>query len=254
MLKGRVHSIESMGLVDGPGVRTVVFLQGCKLRCAYCHNPDTWAMEGGNEMTPEELLKKIMRFKPYFEKSGGGVTFSGGDPLLQPEFLLEMLKLCKEEGIHTAIDTSGYGFGDYDEILENADLVLLDIKHVDDFGYKNLTGRSKHGFDQFVEAINKSSVKVWIRHVVVPGMTDSPEHIEKLQEIIKGIKNVEKVELLPYHTLGVQKYEKLGMPYRLKDLEPMDKKQTKEYERQINENIKQTKDDKKDTNESIRYA
>lgn len=238
MLKGKVHSIESMGLVDGPGVRTVVFLQGCKLRCAYCHNPDTWALDGGMEMTPEELIKKILRFKPYFEKSGGGVTFSGGDPLLQPEFLLEMLKLCKENNIHTALDTAGYGFGDYDEILKYTDLVLLDIKHVDDIGYKNLTGRSKRGLDQFLEAIDNSNVKVWIRHVVVPGITDSEEHMEKLQEIIKEIKAVEKIELLPYHTLGVQKYDKLGISYRLSDVMPMDKEDTKKFEKKLNENIK----------------
>lgn len=238
MLKGRIHSIESMGLVDGPGVRTVVFFQGCKLRCAYCHNPDTWAMDGGNEMTPEELLRKIMRFRPYFERSGGGVTFSGGDPLLQPEFLLEMLKLCKEKGIHTALDTAGYGFGEYSEILKYVDLVLIDIKHVDDFGYKNLTGRSKHGLDQFLEELDKSNTKVWIRHVVVPGITDSAEHIEKLKGIIKEIKNVDKVELLPYHTMGVSKYEQLGIPYRLENLEPMDKRYTKDLEKQLNDFIK----------------
>lgn len=238
MLTGRVHSIESMGLVDGPGVRTVVFLQGCKLRCSYCHNPDTWAMDGGTEMAPEDLLKKILRFKPYFEKSGGGVTFSGGDPLLQPEFLLEMLKLCKEKGIHTTIDTAGYGFGDYEEILKYTDLVLLDIKHVDDIGYKNLAGKSKRGLLMFLEALNKSNCKVWIRHVVVPGITDSEEHIDKLAEIIKDIKNVEKIELLPYHTLGVTKYEKLGMPYRLSEVEPMDKKRNKELENRLIEAVK----------------
>ena len=128
MVKGKIHSIESMGLVDGPGIRVVVFFQGCKLRCAYCHNPDTWKFSGGIEMTPEELIQKIVRFKPYFNRSGGGVTFSGGDPLMQPEFLLECLKLCKQNGIHTAIDTSGFGNGDYAEILKYTDLVLLDIK------------------------------------------------------------------------------------------------------------------------------
>jgi pyruvate formate lyase activating enzyme len=238
MIKGRIHSIESMGLVDGPGVRTVVFLQGCKLRCAYCHNPDTWSLNGGTEMIPEELIKKILRYKPYFEKSGGGVTFSGGDPLLQPEFLLEMLKLCKENNIHTTLDTAGYGFGEYDEILKYTDLVLLDIKHVDDIGYKNLTGRSKQGLNQFLTALEKTEVKLWIRHVVVPGITDSEEHMEKLQEIIKNIKNVEKVELLPYHTLGVQKYEKLGISYRLSEVKPMDKDDTKHLEVEINKSIK----------------
>jgi pyruvate formate lyase activating enzyme len=238
MLKGRIHSIESMGLVDGPGVRTVVFFQGCKLRCAYCHNPDTWATEGGTEYTPEELLKKILRFKPYFERSGGGVTFSGGDPLLQPEFLLEMLQLCKEQGIHTTVDTSGYGLGSYDEILKYTDLVLLDIKHVDDFGYKNLTGRSMHGLNQFLKALDRSNVKVWLRHVVVPGITEGKEHFERLKEIIKDIKNVEKLELLPYHTLGVQKYEKMNIPYRLEGVEPMDKQQTKGMEKELNDFIK----------------
>lgn len=237
MMKGRIHSIESMGLVDGPGVRTVVFFQGCKLRCAYCHNPDTWATDGGNEMNPEELLKKIMRFKPYFERSGGGVTFSGGDPLLQPEFLLEMLKLCKAQGIHTTLDTSGYGFGHYEEILKYVDLVLLDIKHVDDFGYKNLTGRSKHGLDQFLKALDKTEVKIWIRHVVVPGITDSREHFERLKDIIKDIRNIEKLELLPYHTLGVQKYEKLNIPYRLEGVDPMDKDYTKQMEKELNDFI-----------------
>jgi pyruvate formate lyase activating enzyme len=228
-----------MGLVDGPGVRTVVFLQGCKLRCAYCHNPDTWGTEGGTEMAAEELIKKILRYKPYFERSGGGVTFSGGDPLLQPEFLIEMLKLCKEKGIHTAVDTSGYGFSEYyDEILKYTDLVLIDIKHVEDEGFKNLTGRSKRGLDEFLQALKRSSAKVWVRHVVVPGITDGKEHIEKLQEIIKGINNVQKVELLPYHTLGIHKYEKLGIPYRLKGVEPMDKKQVKKLEKIIIDSIK----------------
>jgi pyruvate formate lyase activating enzyme len=251
-VKGRVHSIESMGLVDGPGVRTVVFLQGCKLRCAYCHNPDTWALDGGNEMTPEELMKKIMRYKPYFERSGGGVTFSGGDPLLQPEFLLEMLKLCKENGIHTTLDTSGYGFGQYDEILKYTDLVLLDIKHVDDFGYKNLTGRSKHGLEQFLKALDKSEVKLWIRHVVVPGITDSKEHFERLKEVIKYIRNIEKLELLPYHTLGVQKYEKMGIPYRLEGVEPMDKQQTKKMEKELNDFIQICKTNEENENKNCK--
>lgn len=136
---GKIHSIETMGLVDGPGIRVVVFLQGCALRCKFCHNPDTWAMNGGEEYTPEQLVKKIERFKSYFSSSGGGVTFSGGEPLRQPEFLLECLKLCKSKGINTCIDTAGYGFGDYDEILKYTDLVLFDIKHITREGYKNIT-------------------------------------------------------------------------------------------------------------------
>lgn len=230
MINGRIHSIESAGLVDGPGIRTVIFFQGCKLRCSYCHNPDTWSLNGGTEISTESLMKKIERYKPYFENSGGGVTFSGGDPILQPEFLLEMLKLCKDREIHTAIDTAGYGFGEYDEILKYTDLVLLDIKHVDDTGYENLTGQSKNGFDLFLEALSRSNCKVWIRHVVVPGITDSEEHILKLKSIIKQIRNVEKIELLPYHTLGVDKYKMMGIPYRLENVPPMDKEEIKKLE------------------------
>ena len=149
MIKGKIHSIESMGLVDGPGIRTVVFFQGCKLRCAYCHNPDTWQLSGGMEMTPEEIVQKIVRFKPYFHRSGGGVTFSGGDPLLQPEFLIQCLKLCKQKGIHTTIDTAGFGLGDYAEILKYTDLVLLDIKNTTSKGYVNLTGKDSKGVHFF---------------------------------------------------------------------------------------------------------
>lgn len=233
-MKGRIHSIESMGLVDGPGIRTVVFFQGCALRCAYCHNPDTWSTEGGMELSPEELLQKILRFKPYFERSGGGVTFSGGDPLLQPDFLIEILKLCKDNNIHTTLDTSGYGIGKYDEILKYTDLILLDIKHIDDLGYKSLTGRKMHGFYEFLSEAQKAGTKLWIRHVVVPGITDSISHITKLAEIIKTIKNVEKCELLPYHLLGTEKYSKLGIPYRLESIEPMDKDKLKDLSELLN--------------------
>ena len=231
MIKGKIHSIESMGLVDGPGIRTVVFMQGCKLRCAYCHNPDTWKLNEGKEVTPDELIKKILRFKPYFEKSGGGVTFSGGDPLIQHEFLLEMLKRCKENGIHTTIDTAGYGNGNYDEILKYTDLVLLDIKHIDDEGYINLTGKNTDGINEFLKALNKSNAKVWVRHVVVPGYTDSKESMKKIANIINSkVSNVEKVELLPYHLLGVNKYEVLGLDYKLKGVNAMDKNKTKDLE------------------------
>lgn len=231
MIKGRIHSIESMGLVDGPGIRTIVFIQGCKLRCAYCHNPDTWNLNGGMEVTPEELMKKILRFKPYFSRSGGGVTFSGGDPLVQPEFLLEMLKLCKANGIHTAIDTAGYGDGNYDEILKYTDLVLLDVKHINSDGYVVLTGRDTKDVNTFLEALRKSKTRVWVRHVVVPGYTDTNEHMNKIADIINNeIPNVDKIELLPYHVLGVNKYETLGIKYRLDGVEPMNKERAKELQ------------------------
>ncbi|MBW9150689.1 pyruvate formate-lyase-activating protein [Clostridium estertheticum] len=231
MVKGKIHSIETMGLVDGPGIRVVVFFQGCKLRCAYCHNPDTWQLSGGTEMTPEAIIEKIVRFKPYFNRSGGGVTFSGGDPLLQSEFLLECLKLCKINGIHTALDTAGFGDGNYDEILKYTDLVLLDIKQTTGKGYVALTGKDVTDVNIFLESLRKSKSRVWVRHVVVPGITDSEEHITKLAKIInEEVPNLDKVELLSYHVLGVSKYEELSIPYKLKGVDAMDKDKTKKLQ------------------------
>ncbi|MBW9173716.1 pyruvate formate-lyase-activating protein [Clostridium estertheticum] len=231
MVKGKIHSIETMGLVDGPGIRVVVFFQGCKLRCAYCHNPDTWQLSGGTEMTPEAIIEKIVRFKPYFNRSGGGVTFSGGDPLLQSEFLLECLKLCKQNGIHTALDTAGFGDGNYDEILKYTDLVLLDIKQTTGKGYVALTGKDTTDVNIFLESLRKSKSRVWVRHVVVPGITDSEEHITKLAKIInEEVPNLDKVELLSYHVLGVSKYEELSIPYKLKGVDAMDKDKTKKLQ------------------------
>lgn len=222
---GKIHSIESMGLADGPGIRFVVFFQGCSLRCAYCHNPDTWNMDEGKQVTEAELVERALRFKPYFKSSGGGVTCSGGEPLLQPEFLIEFLRLCKENGLHTAIDTAGFGRGQYEEILKYTDLVLLDVKHVTEIGYKEITGRTPKEFLKFVSALEKANTPTWIRHVVVPGLTDGKEHIEKLNKFIDEFDNVEKVELLPYHVLGVNKYRKMGIPYRLDGVDPMNKKE-----------------------------
>ena len=226
MLRGTIHSIETMGLVDGPGVRVVVFMQGCALRCQYCHNPDTWIDKGEEtlELTPEELVNRIARFRAYFERSGGGVTFSGGDPLRQPEFLKECLRLCKEKGIHTTLDTSGVGFGDYKEILKYTDLVLFDVKHLTAEGYKNMTGIN---IDESLKFLEDCKIKLWIRQVVVPGMTDSEEYIKELGEFIKTLENVEKVELLPYHLLGINKYEKMGIKYRLDGIPAMDKEKCK---------------------------
>lgn len=237
MIKGKIHSFESMGLVDGPGIRNVIFFQGCPLRCLFCHNPDTWYFNEGTEISPYDLIKKIIRFKPYF-KNGGGVTFSGGEPLMQPEFLLKMLKLCKENNIHTALDTSGCGLGDYKEILKYTDLVLLDIKHVDYKNFKSLTGDSIEKLKNFIKQLNSSNTSVWIRHVVVPGITDSKEHFEKLKDIIKTINNVDKIELLPYHTLGVNKYEVLNYDYKLKNTEPMDKDKCSSIEKDLIQSLK----------------
>lgn len=232
-MKGKVHSIESMGLVDGPGIRVVIFLQGCNLRCKFCHNPDTWTLNGGTEYTPEELVKRIERFKTYFSSSGGGVTFSGGEPLMQPEFLLEVLKLCKVKGIHTCIDTAGYGVGDYDEILKYTDLVLFDIKHINRDGYKEVTLMEIDESLNFLEAMKRNNTKIWIRHVVVPGLTDDIEHLKKVKEFIAKIPNVEKVELLPYHLLGANKYDVMKIKYPLENVKAMDKELTKKYQKEI---------------------
>lgn len=236
MTKGLIHSIETMGLVDGPGIRVVVFMQGCALRCKYCHNPDTWTNSGENlqEFTPEELVNKVKRFRSYFEQSGGGVTFSGGDPLKQPEFLLESLKLCKAEGIHTTLDTSGVGLGNYEEILKYTDLVLYDVKHLTAEGYKEMTGIAIDESLKFLDACKAAGTKLWIRQVVVPGETDSEEYITELGKFIKTLDNVEKVELLPYHLLGVNKYENMGLKYRLDGVPAMDKDKCKELYKLLN--------------------
>lgn len=228
-MKGRVHSIESMGLVDGPGIRTVVFLQGCNLRCQYCHNPDTWDLDGGKEMSAQEIVNKVKRFKPYF-KDTGGVTFSGGEPLLQKEFLLEMLIGCKAENIHTCVDTAGYAKGDFSDILKYIDLILFDIKHEDIDMYKNVTRREQQTSLDFLSQAQKAGVPLWIKHVVVPGLTDDEEHIKNLGEYVSTLQNVQKVELLPFHQLGANKYQGLGIKYPLEGVQPMDKELTKKLE------------------------
>ncbi|EOD01166.1 pyruvate formate-lyase-activating protein [Caldisalinibacter kiritimatiensis] len=230
---GKIHSIESLGLNDGPGVRFVVFFQGCNLRCVYCHNPDTWSIASGEEITPKQLVNKAIRFKSYFKSSQGGVTCSGGEPLLQPDFLIEFLKLCKKNGIHTAIDTAGVGIGKYEEILKYTDLVLLDIKHIDEKGYEKIAGGNYDEFRRFVKVLKKTDIDLWIRHVVVPTMTDSESHINSLRDIIGGFDNVKKIELLPYHTLGVNKYKKMDIPYKLEGVKPMDKEKIKVLEKII---------------------
>lgn len=218
---GRVHSIETMGLVDGPGIRTVIFLQGCQLRCLYCHNPDTWKMDGGREYTVNELIKIIKRYKVYY-KNNGGVTISGGEPLLQPEFLKEFFNACKKEGIHTALDTAGHGFGDYDEILQNTDLVLLDIKGLNEASFKKMACASNERFLAFLENAKKNNTSLWIRHVIVPGVNDSEKEIIELAEFINTLPNVEKVELLPYHTYGTKKYKELNIKYPLEGIKAME--------------------------------
>ena len=238
MLTGSIHSIESMGLVDGPGIRAVVFLQGCALRCRYCHNPDTWAHAGGTQMTPQELVNQLVRFKTYYEASGGGVTFSGGEPLQQPEFLAECLRLCKEQGIHTCIDTAGVGCGDYEEILRCTDLVLYDVKHFAADGYRTVTGCEKGETDRFLAAVQRAGVPLWVRHVVVPGLTDGEDHIRALGAYIKTIPNVQKAELLGYHLLGRDKYHKMGIPYSLEDVQPLADEERERLQQLLDESMK----------------
>lgn len=222
MITGNIHSIETLGTLDGPGIRIVVFLQGCKLRCLYCHNPDTWNENSNNAklVTSEYIVNSAKRFMPYFIYNNGGITFSGGEPLLQPEFLLECLKSCKATGIHTVVDTSGVGFGDYDEILKYTDLVILDIKHSNPQKYKDITGMSINYYYEFKKAIIKNNKNIWIKQVVTPGINNTYEDIKEFQREVNSFPQniIQKVELLPYHTLGVFKYKELGMKYRLKDI------------------------------------
>lgn len=233
---GKINSIETLGLVDGPGVRFVVFMQGCPLRCKYCHNPETWNLNTKtDEYTPYQLIDKILRYKPYF-KNNGGVTFSGGEPLMQKEFLLECLKLCKENGIHTCLDTAGSILG-CEEVLKYTDLVIFDIKASDEKLYKEITSSKIDNSLKFLKLCQDMNKPLWLRIVIVPGINDNEKYIKELIEFIKPLKNVEKIELLPYHTLGVHKYEELKIDYPLKDTKDMDKEKCKILENMLKEGL-----------------
>ncbi|WP_352400694.1 pyruvate formate-lyase-activating protein [Anaerotignum sp.] len=234
MQKGKIHSIESMGLVDGPGIRTVLFFQGCKLRCKYCHNPDTWNIQGGKEMEVSQIIKMLKRYQPYYGEKGG-ITCSGGEPLLQIEFLTELFRACKNEKISTCLDTAGYGNGNFDELLAYTDLVILDIKHYLAEDFNAITGGDDTIPLKFLAALKKKGTPLWIRHVVVPNLTDSKEHIRGLGEYIKTIPNVQKVELLPYHNLGVDKHKVMGFKYPLEDTLPMCKEKTRQLQTMISD-------------------
>ena len=217
---GSVAAIETFGTLDGPGIRTVVFLNGCKLRCKYCHNPEMWQMQPNN-ISASELADRIIRNKNYFGVSGG-VTFSGGEPLLQPDFVIEVCKLLREHNIHIALDTAGVGLGNYEEILSYVDLIIFDVKHTKVQGYYSLTGNRIDESLKFLDIAGRMNKKFWIRQVIVPGITDTEEYQNKLLEFIKGINNIEKIEFLPYHKLGSEKYEKLGINNPYKNLPEMD--------------------------------
>ncbi len=238
-MKASIDSIETFGLVDGPGIRCVVFFNGCKLRCKYCHNPEMWTKKENN-YTSQEVFEKVMRSKPYF-KNNGGVTFSGGEPLLHSDFIIETAKLLEKENIHIAIDTSGVGLGNYEEILKHVNLVILDIKHTTPEGYKQLTGMNIDEVENFINQLNKSNKPVWIRQVIVPGITDTEEYTNSLVEYLKKIKNIERIDFLPFHRLGEEKYKVLGIDYQYKDKNDMDKVKCQEL---YNNFIKKYEEDK----------
>lgn len=214
-IKGNIHSYESFGTVDGPGIRFVVFMQGCNLQCKYCHNRDTWSFNTAEEITATELLNKILRFKAYIDISDGGVTFSGGDSLCQPDFLIEILKLLKENNIHTAIDTSGmFTLNDkIKQIIDLADLFIVDIKHIDDQKCKDLCGHSNKAELKFLQYLNSIDKAFWVRQVLVPGYTDDENDLKKLRTFLDTLnpKNLRKVEILPYETFGRFKWEALNL-------------------------------------------
>lgn len=215
-MTGRVHSFQSMGAVDGPGVRFVVFLQGCPLRCAYCHNPDSWNPQGGEAFTPEAVCEKILHYRPYLRR--GGVTVSGGEPLMQAPFVAALFRLLHEQGLHTALDTSGIGNSEEArEVLAETDLVLCDLKFADAEAYRTHCGASLEQVLRFLKLTQAMAAPLWVRHVVVPGLTDQPEQARGIARIAGQFDNLQKLELLPFRKLCAEKYERLGIPFPLKD-------------------------------------
>jgi len=227
--KGRIHSIETCGGVDGPGIRYVIFTQGCLLRCQYCHNPDTRDLHAGREVTVDEIIDDIKTYKSYLNYSGGGVTISGGEPLLQPEFVREIFRRCRELGIHTALDTSGYpDFEASKPVLDFVDLVLLDIKSSDPEIYHRVTNVVIEPTLHFARHLSAISQPTWIRFVLVPGLTDDVANVESLAQFVATLNGVEKVEVLPFHKMGEYKWKELGLPYTLDDVCPPTPEQTEQ--------------------------
>ncbi len=228
-MKGHIHSIESFGTVDGPGIRMVIFLKGCPMRCLYCHNPDTWEMGGGTEMSVEELLQQFEASKHFY--TNGGITVSGGEPMMQLDFVTELFEEAAARGIHTCLDTSGITFQpdnkDYlkkvDRLLAVTNLVMLDIKHIDPEEHVKLTHQENTRILEFARYLDSKEIPMWIRHVVVPGITDRQEDLYNLGLFIGGLNHVKALDVLPYHDMGKAKYEKLGLDYPLKDVKPMSK-------------------------------
>ena len=223
-IKGNIHSIETLGSVDGPGIRFIVFLKGCDLRCMYCHNADTWEKGSDDQRSADEILKQALRYKTYWGEDGG-ITVSGGEPLLQMEFLTDLFRKAKMKGVSTCIDTAGQPFtkeepwfSQFEELMKYTDLLLMDIKHYDREKHIRLTGRPNDNIKEMFRYLSDIHKPVWIRYVLVPGLTDDPEDLRKTADFISTLNNVRKVEVLPYHSMGAYKWEKLGYPYHLKDV------------------------------------
>lgn len=228
-MEGRIHSIETSGMVDGPGIRYVIFTQGCLLRCQYCHNPDSWARDTGEMRSVSSLIRDIKKYLPYMKHSNGGVTVSGGEPLLQIDFLTELFKECKKLGIHTTVDSSGGCFSQHEsfqakfnELLKYTDLFLVDLKQINAEKHRKLTGMANSHILDFARTLSDRNVPVWIRHVLVPGITDNEKDLMGLSSFIHSLTNVEKIEVLPYHKMGVYKWQELGLSYPLEGTEPPD--------------------------------
>ena len=231
-MKGYLHSFESFGTKDGPGIRFVFFLQGCPLRCLYCHNPDTWGNSGSRlDITPKGAFNEIQKVRGFLRN--GGVTISGGEPLLQPGFIFELFKLCREAGIHTAIDTSGYILNDkVKEVLNYTDLVLLDVKHINPSKYERLTARPLEPTLRFMDYLKEIEKPVWVRYVLVPGFSDDEKDLNDWARYVSGFSNVKRVDVLPFHQMGIHKWQEIGKEYQLKDVKPPTKEQV-----EIAENI-----------------
>ena len=225
MIKGAIHSIETFGSVDGPGIRFIVFLKGCDLRCKYCHNADTWDHNSEDMRSADEILDFAERYRGYWGEEGG-ITVSGGEPLLQIDFLLELFRKAKERGINTCIDTAVQPFtreepffSKFNELLKYTDLMLLDIKHIDREEHIKLTGKPNDNIKDCFEYLSEVGQPIWIRHVLVPGITDNDEYLKKTREFIEKLSNVQRIEVLPYHSMGQHKFEALGIKYQLEGLE-----------------------------------
>lgn len=238
---GYVHSVESFGTVDGPGIRYVVFMQGCPMRCAYCHNPDTWKIGAGQEMSAGRIISEYKKNSAFYEK--GGITVTGGEPLMQMDFLIDLFGKAKEEKIHTCIDTSGIVFDGkntekMNELIALTDLVMLDIKHIDPEKHKEITGMDNKSILEFAKYLDSKNVTIWIRHTVVKGITDNPEDLVRLGEFIGCLKNLKAVDVLPYHTMGVPKYKELGIEYRLEGVSPLSVEDASKAKQYIMQGIK----------------